>query len=427
MRNARAFAVLGLAMAMFGTGAASCAGPGPCRYNSDCTDSYCADGVCKKDCVDAKYDCPTGYICNLIAKCELPGADGGVGGDGGRTDGGSEAGTGDGGGGDAGGGTKLVLDLCGSDAECASGLCKPSSVGALPRCTRACTSHANCPQGGRCVTVGTESYCAQSDIGRACTAANQCTFGCLTGPRYCTMNCQSGADCPNGYGCQPVGSPATNVCVKAEAPCGAGMTDACIAPAACDETGLVSGCTLACNTAADCPQRAAGLAPWTCNGVCRRPPDVYGPLAGGVPAEYACNAASTIINICNDAQHIDFNAFSVPAPPAVNCAAAMTTPGSTGDTCVDSCRYQGGCIDGFACTALGSVGAGRIGLCLPATGVGEVGVSCTRDGDCVFGYCNRNTGKCSRDCTVDGLCPTGSTCANGSPPAVEGRTFRRCE
>lgn len=91
----------------------------------------------------------------------------------------------------------------------------------------------------------------------------------------------TGADCPNGWGCMLVGG--QNVCVKAEAPCSAVDSSACIAPAACDEspTLVVGGCTLACNSAADCPQRAAGLAPWTCNGLCRRPSDVFGPLAGG--------------------------------------------------------------------------------------------------------------------------------------------------
>ena len=62
---------------------ASCAGDGKCRYNSDCPGAYCDNGACKKDCVDAALDCSRGYICNAIAKCELPpgavvGPDGGV-------------------------------------------------------------------------------------------------------------------------------------------------------------------------------------------------------------------------------------------------------------------------------------------------------------------------------------------------------------
>ena len=124
------------------------------------------------------------------------------------------------------------------------------------------------------------------------------------GQQYCTAPCVTGADCPNGYGCQPVGSPATNVCVKAEAACSAGDTVKCIAPAACDSSPamIVSSCTLACNTAADCPVRAIGLPAWTCDGagICRRPPDVYGPLATGERASYYCNSGGTVVNEANE-------------------------------------------------------------------------------------------------------------------------------
>jgi hypothetical protein len=229
-----------------------------------------------------------------------------------------------------------------------------------------------------------------------------------------------------------VGSPATNVCVKDEAPCGPGDTSACIAAAACDTSAslVVDGCTSTCNTAADCPQRAAPLAPWTCDagGICRRPADVYGPLPNGsAPAQYACNASSVVVNVCNDAQHIDFTQFTVPAPPAVSCSATTTTAGVSGDACVDSCVYQGGCPYAYACTALGDVSSMRIGLCLPALGGGEVGATCTTDGDCFFGYCNRSTMLCSRDCTADGVCPTGSTCTAAGGPDVDGLPFRRCQ
>jgi hypothetical protein len=408
---------------------AACASEGECRYNSDCTAAYCSEGVCKKDCIDAAIDCPPGYQCNAVAQCQLPtgGVDASVPG----TDGGlKDASTSDGPGPDGGPvtpGTKLLLDACLSDADCSSGLCKPYYVGGASRCTKPCTTNAQCMQGTRCIDFAGQKRCTVGDVGRPCNTAGQCSFACLLVQQYCTTPCATGSDCPNGFGCQDVGNPAQKVCVKAAAPCEAGSTDACIAAAACDTTGLVSACTLACGSAADCPQRAAGLPPWTCDGVCRRPGDVYGPLAGGQPAEYACNAASTVVSICNDGQHMNFGSFTVPLPPPVDCAAANTTPGAGGDSCVDSCRYQGGCAFGYGCTALGSVAGGRIGLCLPSNGAGEVGVSCTQDGQCAFGHCNRNTSKCSRDCTVDGLCPSGSTCGAGATPPVDGQPFRRCE
>ncbi|AKV01086.1 Tryptophan synthase alpha chain [Labilithrix luteola] len=424
--------------------ASSCASEGECRYNSDCLGSYCSDGTCKKDCVDATIDCPRGYVCNGVAQCE-PGSgissetvDGG--GEGGTTippndsgtkpgDDGGTTGPKDSGGGDSttGPGAKVLLDKCTSGSDCASGVCETLYVGGPKRCTKTCASTSDCMQGTRCVDFNGQSRCAISDVGRTCTAANQCNSFCLINQKYCTVSCQTGADCPNGYGCQAVGASAQRVCVKAEAPCGDGVNAECIAPVACDETGLVSSCTLACNSAADCPQRAQGLAPWTCDGVCRRPGDVYGPLAGGEPAEYACNGVGAVVNICNDAQHMNLTSFTIPNAPAVNCNAQTTTSGAGGDTCVDSCRYQGGCAFGFACTALGSIGGNRIGLCLPSNGKGEIGDGCGVDSDCFFGHCNRNTGKCSRDCTVDGLCTTGSTCSAGASPNVEGKPFRRCE
>jgi hypothetical protein len=301
--------------------------------------------------------------------------------------------------------------------------------GGAQRCTRLCTTTADCMEGTICETIGASTYCAGDDTGRACTAAATCNFGCLTGQEYCTKNCATGADCPNGYGCMEVSS--QRICVKAEAPCDATNTAACIAAAACDTSAqlLVSGCTLVCASASDCPQRAAGFQAWTCDagGICRRPPDVYGPLQNGAtPAQYACNAEDVTVNVCNDAQHIDYGAFDIPNPPVVSCSATTTTAGIATDSCVDSCRYEGGCPFGFACVAVGSVGSDRIGLCLP-TGGGEVGAACAHDSDCVFGYCPSALGTCSRDCTADGVCPGGTTCVAGGAPPVEGAAFRRCQ
>lgn len=428
---ASALALIGVAASLV---AVHCAQKGECRFNSDCVGEYCAaDGTCKKDCLDAAIDCPRGYICNAVAQCEPP--PGGVV-DGGTGDGsaGTDGATGtDGSPGPDGSvvvpGSKKLLDLCSADGDCATKTCRAWSKGSPSRCTKSCSSDADCMTGTRCTEVGAEKFCMASDIGRSCTVAGQCNFACLLSQKYCTEPCTTGADCPNGYGCQAVGAPPVKVCAKAAAACDSSDPSACIAPAACDEglANIVSGCTLACNTAADCPVRAAGLPAWTCDGLCRRPADVYGPLAGGERASYACNASQTVVSVCNDGQHMDFSAFTVPSPPVVDCMATMTTDGPVSDRCVDSCRYRGGCAQGFACTAVGSVAGGRIGLCLPALGSGEVGAACTQDSQCFFGYCNRNTGKCSRDCTADGLCPTGSTCNTGGGPAVDGQPFRRCE
>jgi hypothetical protein len=451
-----------LAACVAGT-ASSCAGEASCRYNSDCYQAYCSNGVCKKDCVDATLDCPHGYICGITAQCEPPydaGPDGQApeastrdaqgqsdsttphdsGHDAGHDAGRDatpprEASPGDAGQHDVmaadASGHGVEFDLCSSDGQCKSGLlCRAMYVGGAPRCTRTCAASTDCMASTACVQVGSEQYCVFQDTGRACSVASTCNFACLTAQGYCTMACASGSDCPNGYGCEAVGAPAVSVCVKAEVPCSASDTSGCIAAAACDTSAtlVVAGCTLACSTPADCPQRAAGLSPWTCDGLCRRPPDVFGPVQQGAQAEYACNSSDVEVNVCNDAQHIDFAAFTIPNPPAVSCAATMTTGGSAGDSCVDSCLYGGGCAFGFMCNAVGSLGASsRIGLCLPALTGGEVGAACTADTDCVFGYCTSSTSKCSRDCTYDGVCPTGSSCQSAGSIPVEGLTFKTCQ
>lgn len=128
--------------------------------------------------------------------------------------------------------------------------------------------------------------------------------------------------------------------------------------------------------------------------------------------------------MCNDGQHIDFQTFTIPSPPPVNCSSPVTTDGLGGDACVNSCRYAAGCSDGFACVGVGGIAGNRIGLCLPAGG-NLTGTACNSDPECEFGYCVN--GLCSRDCTADGICTNNTSCVNGPAPTIGGQTFRRCE
>lgn len=414
--------------------ATSCATAGPCEINSDCpTSQSCRAGKCVRLCVDAKRDCAAGEVCDVNGLCAA--ADSGV-----PVDGGGDATISDGAPPDVvtppdaspdgspppdSGPLKRELDLCANDGQCGSGLlCRPLYKGGPTRCTRTCSSSAQCMTGTKCITIGAETFCAQIDVGRTCNinTPGTCNFACVSAQQaYCTLPCTSGSDCPNGYGCATVSS--QKVCVKAEQYCGGGQTCTSLL---CDTGMLVSSCTLSCSSAADCPQRALPLTPWTCSGTCKRPADVVGPLAQGEPAEYACNG-NTKVNLCNDAQHIDFDAFTIPNMPAYSCPVGSSVAGLSGDSCVDSCRFQGGCAHGYVCTGVGNISNQRVGLCLPGLGAGEVGQSCTKDRDCAFGYCS--SGKCSRDCSGDGLCPTGSTCTavGGGFPNVEGVPFKRCQ
>lgn len=408
----------------------SCAQNAPCTISSECPEGlYCAKGQCRRDCLDSVRDCDPGQFCNMITgKCQADG-DASTMPDGSMPDGSMSDGTmmmmdtsmmSDGTMTDGGVGTKIELDLCANDGECKPNLiCRALYKNGPTRCTRPCQNNTQCWPSARCMTIGNDQYCNFIDVGRTCTTQNPsaCNWGCVS-PGYCTQPCQSGLDCPNGYGCATVSN--QKICVRAEQYCGNTTCTTLL----CDQSGLVDSCTLNCSSQSDCPQRGLPLAGWTCNGTCKRPSDVFGPLAQGDPAEYACNGNAKV-NLCNDSLHIDFSNFTIPSPPNYNCPVGMSVAGQSGDSCVDSCRFAGGCVHGYACTAVGNISNQRVGLCLPALGGGEVGTSCTKDGDCAFGYCASS--KCSRDCTADGLCPTGSTCTNGGGPNVENLPFRRCQ
>jgi hypothetical protein len=411
--------------------ALDCASPGPCQFNSECAVGYyCSKtkGTCVRNCQDATRDCAPGEICDVNGQCSP--ADAGVAPDVATQDAPqSETSTQDSPGttdttpqNDATTGSKRELDLCASDGECAGGLiCRSLYKGGPTRCTPTCTSTCN-RAGARCLTLGADTYCLDADVGRTCAQSSDCNYGCLTPGGYCTTKCTSGADCPNGFGCATVGS-SGKLCVRAEEYCGG--TNNCTL--ACDSSLVASSCTLPCTSASDCPQRASILAAWTCSTYCKRPSDVYGPLAEGQTASYACNAQNQEVNLCNDAQHIDFGQGTVPTPPTLSCPVSQSVDGATGDVCVDSCRYAGSCPFGSACTGIGAVSNTRIDICTPAHGGAEVGSACSTDADCAFGYCTSS--KCSRDCSADGICPTGSACTavGGSYPTVEGIAFKRCQ
>jgi hypothetical protein len=410
-----------------------CAQATPCTFNSQCAEGfYCSmtKGTCVRNCVDATRDCEPGEICNINGQCQSSSADAGMDGQApdvatnetSTNDVASSNDTGN----DVITALKTELDLCSSDPECASGLlCRAFYTGGPTRCTPTCTTSSQCRAGARCLTIASDTYCADADVGRTCSTMSPgtCNYACVS-PGYCTTPCTSGSDCPNGYGCATVS--AQNVCVRAEQYCGSGATQACTT-LDCDTSLVASSCTLPCSSASDCPQRASVLGAWTCSTYCDRPSDVYGPLGQGETASYACNTTNAEINLCNDAQHIDFATGSTPTPPTISCPVSTSVDGSSGDVCVDTCRYSGACAFGYECTGIGDISNTRVDLCVPSQGSGEVGSSCTTFSDCAFGYCSSNV--CSRDCSADGICPTGSTCTavGGMYPDVEGIAFKRCQ
>jgi hypothetical protein len=414
--------VLGLAVAASAVSTPfACAGSGPCQRNSDCDNAYCSNGECKKDCVVADLDCPPGYLCDETARCRAP--DGGLpdgaagkggageqGGSGGSGNGGSnQGGTGQGGtsvgGGSQGGsggstGVLKEFDTCGADGDCTSGLvCKPMLINGGKRCTRPCNSSAQCMTGTRC---GKDGFCTFDDDGAVCNGNGQCNVLCVAGPgaNYCTSECGSGADCPNGWGCsQPIGG--TRVCLRLDVDC-AQATDC--AGQVCDNQNLVvSGCTIPCTSAQDCPQRGGNLPPWSCSGgFCIRPGDIFGPVSKDQVTQWACNGNGVASNMCADGITLD-------AAPSLTCSETQTV--STSGLCMSTCRFTGGCGWGFACVGgLAQVGGVVTPICM-RTGFAEVGQACSGNEKCMFGLCDG--GKCSRDCSQDNVCPHGFQCSSG--------------
>ena len=433
---ARVSVLLGLTVAVtMGATPAGCAGTKDCERNSDCDHAYCYDGECKKDCIAAEVDCPPGFVCSEIARCVPPagwdagvpdGASGGAGSGGAGSGGSPQAGAGGSGGNPQGGqggtagaaagsgggpagaagapGAGREFDLCSADGDCgASLICRPMNVNGTKRCTRSCSGIGQCMTGTRCSKVppGSELYCAFDDDGASCSDFGQCTDACLTGPaaNYCTSVCNSGADCPAGWGCsQPIQG--TRVCIRLDVDC---AQAADCASGACDPNLIVMSCSMACSMQSDCPQRGGSLEPWACSGgFCLRPSDVFGPVSKDQTTQWACNTNYQPVNVCADG-------LSPDAPPSLTCQ--ETTTVGTSSPCVSSCRQSGGCGYGFACVG-GQAEINNVPtpICV-RTGYAEIGQACTQHKDCLFGLCNNKL--CSRDCSQDSVCPKNFTCSGG--------------
>jgi hypothetical protein len=314
-------------------------------------------------------------------------------------------------------GAGLEFDDCESDEDCAAPrVCRAMNLGATAkRCTRPCSTTSECMTGTRC-NLGT-GHCAFEDNGKPCQGPGICAEACL-GQGYCTSLCASGFECPGGWGCVPTSS-GNKACVRLDQECDATSYSACLSQEHCDEqTLLAGGCTIQCDSADDCPQRAIGLPAWRCEeGACTRPDKVRGAIPKGETTAWACDASNEVVNLCADGLTLD-------SPPTLSCPGSQ--PLSTTGPCFQSCRYDGGCGFGWACVGVGIFDASgqRFGLCM-RTGPAELGEACTRNEDCVFGLCHDEI--CSRDCTVDDVCPRGFNCVAGGASDVEGNPFMLCE
>jgi hypothetical protein len=282
------------------------------------------------------------------------------------------------------------LDRCSTATDCASGLCVLDRGGSH-FCTRSCTSNLMCAQEHVCVTSSTGSVCLPDDTGAPCSVGTpaQCALGLCLGSAaggHCTRYCQSAAECPAGYACTITGGSTQKICVDIEEPCTAASqcaTGYCVGNAT-----MSVGCTAACDSPADCPQRMAGLPAYTCDNslgtgttnLCIPPSDILG--GDGIGA--SCPATGT--NTCRS--------------DACDPNAAL------GPMCTQACTAEGRCGPGLGCTPF--VNGSQIILLCERAGTHDLLASCAHGSDCESGLCD-TMGFCTRLC-ADGICPTGTTC-----------------
>jgi hypothetical protein len=184
---------------------------------------------------------------------------------------------------------------CGSDKECASGVCATTGMlaGAIkgPKgvCSKPCCTSNQCTLGFVCYAPGTGGrYCLHSDVvgrpatlgivdvGSACSAAKDCRSGLCQDGR-CLDTCCSDANCQNGTSCRvvdvagksffgcavPPGTSAGNVACASATECASNFCAAyagqqrCVAPccSSSDDCGKADGAPVLCVNARSGPSK----------------------------------------------------------------------------------------------------------------------------------------------------------------------------
>lgn len=242
------------------------------------------------------------------------------------------------------GGDGALGDPCQSSPECASLSCATLAPNHYV-CSQDCATDADCPSGFGCAWEMCFRRGAQP-FGESCTMHTDCESAYCAGfssGKYCSDDCRSDGDCPNGSYCTSndycskisieTGDPCANT---AECPDG----DLCLFAAASDALGV---CTKECNpfTGFTCP--SGQVCAWvemswaeTIAGVCK-------PKNGGPVEGQACDL---------DGRACEWSAI---------CAAINDVPAR----CYGHCRKDTGlgCISGERCVVLGEAGSPNHGAC----------------------------------------------------------------
>ncbi|MHB8872653.1 MAG: hypothetical protein ACYC8T_03105 [Myxococcaceae bacterium] len=337
-------------------------------YNPQCDQTSCPNGCCAAGGCNAgntRTSCGTNggacMVCGMVQTCVNGACIGGE--PDGGTDGGTDAGT------------------------CGPGNC------------------AGCCQAGVCVPVSSQTNTRCGTLGGECVdcgGGNSCTAGSCTGVSACNAsNCPSGCCYGTGASAQCLAGTSNTYCGNLGATCttcGGGQTcqnKACSGTASCNSGNCPSGCCSA-------------------GGVC---------LAGTANSD--CGSFGLACEVCNTG-----------AGQACVGQSCTGTTSCNATNCANGCCSSGICLQGNVNTNCGnyaaqcqicnsSAGQSCIGqTCTSATaGVGD---PCTNSSQCAglgTGYtCKQATnpggypysgGYCTRSCTVDTECPTGSSFCAG--------------
>ncbi len=270
------------------------------------------------------------------------------------------------------------LDRCNVPGECESSRCIDDR-GPTRFCTRTCLTNGDCASDHLCDA----GQCVPNDVGGLCDEAadcvtNLCAGNPATGVGECTRTCTNAGDCPAGFACSNAGG--TFVCVDIERPCAQCSTGICL-----NDLGQgMRGCTTTCRGPADCPRSLPGLE-YTCSGGhCIPSTFVLGPDSMGSTCRFSGDANLCRSGVCVDAD--DGSQF-----------------------CTQVCNERGTCGEGFACVPSGDGGGGTVFVCQDA-GTIDLGQPCTLSTQCVSGICDTTRNVCTRLCTDDRICPTGTRC-----------------
>lgn len=270
------------------------------------------------------------------------------------------------------------LDRCNVPGECESNRCIDDR-GPTRFCTATCVTNGDCASDHLCDA----GQCVPNDVGGLCDEAadcvtNLCAGNPATGVGECTRTCTSAGDCPAGFACSNAGG--TFVCVDIERPCAQCSTGVCL-----NDLGQgMRGCTTTCRGPADCPRSLPGLE-YTCSGgYCIPSSFVLGPDSMGSTCRFSGTA-----NLCRSGVCVDGDDGS--------------------QTCTQVCNERGTCGEGFACVPSGDGSGGTVFVCQDA-GTIDLGQPCTLGTQCVSGICDTTRNTCSRLCTDDRICPTGTRC-----------------